>query len=274
MSSLPPTVSSRRASRLVTALVRTLAAAMLSAMTGAVPWADVAAGPVPRAGVFDFVEPAGWQGRMVGRRGADAVSAALAETGRWALADRGLIIGGCAREQLAPPFAVGHLQMLGQRMRTPLAVAGVVDVCEVNARRRTAQITLVAELVETLGGNSLASVRGVASAHAEAGAMVPLDVLVDRALVDAAADIARALTNFEPGAGRVMAVLPDGRVMLDVPEQAGLRPGDRLMVYRDAADDEPVGVLTVQTVKVTVVHAQVLVGGGFRGGDQAVLVAR
>ncbi len=224
----------------------------------------------PRVAVFDFTEPAERPGRLVGRRAADAVFAALGEVGWWQRVDRAAVLLACADEGLAPPFGVGYLQMLGERLRAPLAIVGLVQACRVNAAGRTAQVTLIAELVETLGGNSLASVRGVASARAE-NEPLALAQVVDRALTEAAGDLVRALTNFEPTGGQVVTVLPDGRVVLDVPEKPGVRPGDTLLVLRRG---EAVGALKVETVHLTVTHAQTLTGEEFRGGDRAVLVAR
>jgi len=232
--------------------------------------ADAPELPVPRAAVFDFTEPAEWPGRLIGRRAADAVFAALRESVRWRTVDRAAVLLACADEGLVPPFAVGHLQMLGERLGAPLAVAGLVQVCEVNAERRSAQVTLIAELVETLGGSSLASVRGVASARAEDEPLA-LAQVVDRALAEAAGDLVRALTNFEPAGGQVVTTLPDGRVVLDVPAEPEVRPGDTLLVLRGG---EAAGALKVESVNLTVVHARPLAGEEFRGGERAVLVAR
>ena len=245
-----------------------IGAALVAAASGC--GADEPALPAPRVAVLDFTEPAQRPGRLIGRRAADAVFAALGASGRWRTVDRAAVLLACADEGLAPPFAVGHLQMLGDRMRAPLAVAGLVQVCEVNAGRRTAQVTLIAELVESLGGSSLASVRCVASARA-GDEPLALGQLLDRALGEAAGDLVRALTNFEPTGGQVVTTLPDGRVVLDVPEQPGVRPGDGLLVFRGR---EPVGALKVETVTLTVTHARPLAGEEFRGGDRAALVAR
>lgn len=228
-------------------------------------------GPRPRAAVFDFDEADDWPGRLAGRRAAEAVHVALAEAGVWDLADRSVVINICADEGLEPPYGVGYLQMLGERLGTALAVTGRVEVCQVNPGRRAAQVTVVTELVETAEGSSLRSVRGVAAEQAQRGEVVTLEELVDRALVQVAGDVARALTNFEPTAARLVTTLPDGRVVLDAPQKPGLRPGDVLLVF---AGDRPAGLLRVQSMKLTVVHAQVIGGEDFRGGQRAVLVAR
>ena len=260
-----PTGSALRLAGLLTAIgALALAAFAAHAQAGA----EV---PRPRAAVFDFTDPAGWPGRLVGWRAAEAVHAALAEAGRWGLADRAVVVKACADEDLEPPYGVGYLQMLGARLGTPLAVTGLVEVCEVNPRRRAAQVTLVAELVETGEGASLRSVRGVAAAQAAHGEAVTLDELVDRALAQAAADVAQALANFEPAEGRIVTTLPDGRVVLDAPERPGMRPGDVLLVF---AGERSAGLLRVQSMTLTVVHARVVSGERFHGGQRAVLVAR
>lgn len=227
--------------------------------------------PRPRAAVFDFTEPTSWPGRLVGRRAAAAVHAALAEDGRWDLSPRAVVVKACEDEGLEPPLGVGYVQMLGERLGTPLAVTGLVEVCAVNPTRRSAQVTLVAELIETPGGASLRSVRGVAAARAARNEAVTLDQLVDRALVQAAGDLVRALTNFDPAVARVVTTLPDGRVVLDAPDRSDIRPGDVLMVF---SGERSSGLLRVQSVNLTVVHAQVVSGEDFRGGQQAVVVAR
>ena len=78
--------------------------------------ADAPELPAPRVAVFDFTEPAERPGRLIGRRAADAVFAALGEAARWRTVDRAAVLLACADEGLAPPFAVGHLQMLGERL--------------------------------------------------------------------------------------------------------------------------------------------------------------
>ena len=161
-----------------------------------------AQGPRPRASVFDFTEPAGWPARLVGWRAAEALHAALTEADRWDLADRAVIVKACAEQGLEPPLGVGYLQMLWDRLGTPLAVTGLVEVCEVNPVRRVAQVTLVAELAETGGGASLRSVRGVAAAPAARDEVVALDQLVDRALAQAAGTWRGSWPTSSPPPGR------------------------------------------------------------------------
>ena len=231
--------------------------------------------PAPRAAVFSFVGPVDYPGRMVGRRAADAVFASLAEEGPWELVKRGLIERLCETEQARPPFAVGYLQMLGHRAKAPLAVTGIVEVCEVNSARGTAQVTLLVELVETLEGASLASHRGIGSAQRRADEVAPIDAIVDRALQEAALDAVRKLTTFDVATAMVAVTLPDGRVMLDGPEEPALRLGTRLLVYRRAgAGPEAIGVLEVRQSRLTVVHAHPIAGDDFRQGDRAIVVAR
>jgi len=227
--------------------------------------------PTPTAAVYDFTEPVTWEGRLVGRRAADAVFLALTEEGQWAQADRVTLQRMCEREGIGPPFGVGHLQMLGERLSAPLAVTGLVEVFEVNPTRGAVQATLLVELVEAIGGASLTSVRGVSSARRSEEEVEPLAVVADRALAEAAGDVARALTGFGRVVASVVMPLPDGRVVLEGPEKPPLSPGDKLLVMRG---ERALGVLQVATVQHTVIHATPLSGEGFAAGDRALLVAR
>ena len=236
--------------------------------------ADDAAGPyVPTVAVFPLTDPDEQPHRMVGRRACDAIHAALQAEGPWELADPAWLLRLSEAEGLLPPLAVGHLQMIGQRMRAPLAIGGLVESCVLNPERGVAQVTLAIELVETLGGSSLASARGVASAQREQGE--PLDLALDRALSEAAADAARHLTAFDTASAVVVSTLPDGRVVMDGPLEPRIKPGTKLLVLRGGEmTPQVIGAVQVKTSSLTVLHAEPLSGEGFFQGDRAVVVAR
>ena len=224
---------------------------------------------VPVAAVFPLADPADLPGRMIGRRAADAVWAGLRAEAPWELADAAWLLRMCESEGVRAPFAVGHLQMIGQRMRAPLAVAGLAENCRLNPERGTAQVTLLVELVETFGGSSLATARGVASATREPGE--PLDAALDRALTEAALDVARQLVSFDAASAIVVTTLPDGRVLMDGPAEPRIKEGSKLLIFRGV---EAIGAVAVKTSKLTVLHADPLVGEGFFQGDRGVVVAR
>lgn len=229
--------------------------------------------PVPRVAVFPFADPADTPDRMIGRRASDAVGAALEDQATWEIVDPGWLLRLCENEEAEAPFAVGYLQMLGERARAPLAVTGWVEGFELNHQRGVAQVTLAVELVETMSGTRLASSRGVASAKREQGEV--LGQTIDRALAESGADAARELTSFDPLAAVVVATLPDGRVMLDGPMEPRIKPGARLLVFRGAAGSaKSIGSLEVKTSRVTVLHALPIAGDDFMQGDRAIVVAR
>lgn len=246
-----------------------LALLCLAAIGGAACAQDGPALLKPRVGVFPFTDPADLPDRMIGRRAGDAAYAALKAESPWELVDPGWLLRLCENESVRAPFAVGYLQMLGQRASAPLAITGWVETCQVNPERGTVQVTLAAELVETLGGVSLASGRGVASARREAGEVV--GQVIDRALTEAAGDAVRQLTSFDPLTAVVVASLPDGRVMMDGPREPRIKPGAKLLVFRG---DKIVGTVEVKTSSVTVLHARPISGEGFFQGDRGVQVAR
>lgn len=244
---------------------------MVAALT-LVPGACAADEPTaltPRAALFPFADPVEQPDRMIGRRASDAAWAALREQGPWELVDPGWLLRLCEAEDARAPFAVGYLQMLGQRASASLAVTGSVESCKLNHDRGVAQVTVAIELVETLVGAKLASGRGVASTKRAEGEV--LGQAIDRALMEACADAARELTSFDPLSAVVVASLPDGRVMMDGPREPRIKPGAKLLVFRG---DTVVGTLEVKTSRVTVLHARPTAGEGFRQGDRAVVVAR
>lgn len=229
--------------------------------------------PVPRLAVFPLADPADTPDRIIGRRASDAVWAALEDQATWELVDPGWLLRLCENEGAEAPFAVGYLQMLGQRANAPLAVTGWVEGFELSHQRGVAQVTVAVELVETMSGTRLASSRGVASAKREQGEV--LGQAIDRALAEAGADAVRELTSFDPLAAVVVATLPDGRVMLDGPLEPRIKPGAKLLVFRGTAGSaKPIGSVEVKTSRVTVLHALPIAGDDFMQGDRAIVVAR
>jgi hypothetical protein len=240
----------------------------LTAATGALA-ADEAPQLTPRAAVFPFADPVEQPDRMIGRRASDAAWAALTEQAPWELVDPTWLLRLCEAENARAPFAVGYLQMLGQRASAPLAVTGSIEECAINFKRGVAQVTVGMHLVETLGGVKLASGRGVASAKREDGEV--LGQAIDRALIEACGDASRELTSFDPLTAVVVTALPDGRVMMDGPREPRIKPGAKMLVFRG---DELIGAVEVKTSRVTVLHAQPISGEDFVQGDRAVFVAR
>ncbi len=257
------------------ALWMLLTAIIMLGLASASTDADETGESWPRAAVFNLLDDGNYPDRLIGRRAADAVFVALIEEAPWELVSRTRLQRLCEAEAARAPFAIAYLQMLGHRVRAPLALTGVVEVCEVNKGRGTAQVTLLVELLETLEGATLASKRGVGSARRSDDEVAPIDQIVDRALSDAARDAVRKLTTFHQGTAMVAATLPDGRVMLDGPDEPALEVGSKLLVYRGADPRrEMIGALEVKESRLTVIHAQPLAGEEFRQGDRAVVVAR
>jgi len=194
--------------------------------------AQEADAPAVRVAVYDFIEPNDYQGHLVGRRAAEAVQFALAERGAWELVERGALLRECAAEGVSAPFGVGYLQMFGRRLNASLAVPGLVQACAVNPQRGTAQVTLVCELIEAIGGEGLGSFRGVGSARREPEETVALDVVLDRALTEAAANAVDAMMAFDAWTTTVMARLGDDQALLQPLGEDRIKPGDKAIVCR------------------------------------------
>jgi hypothetical protein len=232
--------------------------------------------PKVRVAVYDFTGPRHYQGHMVGRRAAEAAHALMLGERRWEMVNRAALLRLCAREEASPPFALGYLQMFGEKLEAPLALCGFVENCIVNPERGSAQVTLVSELIETIEGGSLQSITTVASSERAAGETLTLDEVVDQALTQAAEDLVAAIYSFEPLAAPVMADVTEAKVLLDAGTKAGLAPGAKMLAYRRAGDDWVVmGALLVESVTEDISHARVTAQReAIRPNDRAVLVAR
>ena len=199
------------------------------------------------------------------------------EAGQWQLIERPDLMRQCASEDVRAPFGIGYLQMFGRRLNAPLAVCGLVQNLVVNETRGSAQVTLVGELIETIDGNSLASVRAVGSASRDGDETVALDKIIDRALVEATGDLALALSAFDAWHTTVVTGLSPTSAMLNTPADTDVQPGTKLLVFRPAGGGWSIvaaaqalrGGKNTMRVKVLTQAAEAL-----KPGDLAVAVAR
>ncbi len=246
---------------------------------GAAPGAHAQAVDAPEvyAAVYDFAAPSGYAGRLIGLRAAEALHGALADGGPWQLIKRPDLMRQCAAEDVRAPFGVGYLQMFGRRLNAPLAVCGLVQNLVVNEQRGSVQVTLIGELIETIDGNSLASVRAVGSASRDGDETVALDEVIDRALVEATGDLALALGAFHAWRTTVVTGLSPTSAMLNTPADTDVQPGMKLLVVRAGAGGWGI-VAAAQvlrgdnnTVRVKVITQAT---EALKAGDVAVAVAR
>lgn len=229
----------------------------LGCLTGAAaPAADL---PTVRAAVYDFTDPADYEGHLVGRRAAEAVHTALAATEVWGLVERAALLRACAAEGVEAPFGAGYLQMFGRRLDASLAVVGLVQTCAINTERGTAQVTVVAELIEAIGGEGLGSFRGVGSAARGADETVTLDEVLDRALTEAAGNLVVTLTAFNAWSTAVSARMGEDQVLLQPLADPRIAMGEKAIVCRRGPQAWTlVAVIEVQRADDTSVRARIV----------------
>ncbi len=233
--------------------------------------------PAVYAAVYDFVAPGRYEGHMIGRRLGEALHASLASEAPWTLVPRNDLLRQCATEGVSAPVGVGYLQMFGRRLNAPLAVTGMVQNLVVNQERGTVQVTLVAELLETIDGNSLTSVSAVGSASREGDATMAMDEILDKAFMEAVGDLGSALSAFDPWVTTVLTGMNAQKAILNAPADTEVQTGTKLLVFRQAGGGwSIVGALQVTRGSKDTIRAKMLTTSEdpLRTGDVAVAVAR
>ena len=264
---------------MLTALYRRLAylglPAVLSLLTVAA-WADGPAptGPQPRAAVFAFNDLGAYRGHALGQRAAARVQTELRNTGRFALIARADVRRECAALDLRPPFAVGNQQQVMARVGADVAVTGVVQNCALDAHNATANVTLIGELTEAIGGEQIAVVKAVGAAHAEHKSPVPADELVEEALAAAGKQLAQSLTAGPLITGKVVAhIAGDERVTLEADAPGSFVAGMRALIFRRKDDGgwELGAVASIESVQKPRATGKLLSAKGqLKEGDVAV----
>jgi len=249
--------------------------AVLSLLALAV-WADEAAptGPKPRAAVFAFHDLGAYKGHALGQRAAARVQTELRETGRFVLIARADVRRECTALDLRPPFPVGYQQQILARLGADLAITGVVQNCTLDARNSAANVTLIAELTEAIGGEQVAIVKAVGAAHAERNNPVPADELAEEALAAAGKQLARSLTAGPLITGKVVAhIAGDERVTLEADAPGSFVAGMRALIFRRKDDGawELGAVASIESVQKPRATGKLLSAKGqLKEGDVAV----
>ncbi|MCD6361596.1 MAG: hypothetical protein J7M38_12135, partial [Armatimonadetes bacterium] len=138
------------------------------------------------------------------------------------------------------------------------------------------QVTLVCELIEAIGGESLGSFKAVGSSARGRDEVVTLEEIVDRALIEAAGNMAEKLTSFNAWSTTVMARLAEDQVMLQPLEDVEIEVPEKAIVCRRTPEGwRLIAVVEVRQANANSIHARVVSGlSAPQPNDVVVCVAR
>lgn len=218
-------------------------------------------------------------GGLLGRRAADQLALDLGNTGAWRVLDRAQTDRACRQRELSPPYAVGYMQAVGHALGADLVAGGTVQTVTVDARAGVARLALYVEIVDQVSGQLVVGAQQKAEARRDSAKPEPTDVLVGRALAEACAKAAK-LSAAGPGAQGEVTDPGDGKaVVLKLADQAVLKPGQRLLLYRAITEGEErlpgklIAAVMVAKSDATTTEARVLArSGDIHTGDIAVTI--
>ena len=187
--------------------------------------------------MFAFNDLGAYKGHAVSQRAAARVQTELRDTERFVLIPRADVRRECAALNLRPPFPVGYQQQIMARVGADVAITGVVQNCALDPRNSSASVTLIGELTEAIGGEQVAIVKAVGTAHAERKTPVPADELVEEALTAAGKQLVGSLTAGPLIMGKVVAhIAGDERVTLEADAPGAFVAGMRALIFRRKDD--------------------------------------
>lgn len=233
----------------------------------------------PALAVLPLQNLSGYGGLLLGRRAADQLALDFGGSGAWRVLERAQSDRACEQRELTPPYAVGHMQEVAHALGADLVCSGAVQSLEVDARAGVVRLTMHVEVIDQISGQMVVASRLAVNARRSADDPEPTDVLVGRALAQAAAEAAKLAAAGPRAQGEVSSPGVNGEVQLSFPSDHGLRTGQRCLLYRPATDangkvpGKLLAALMVTRVDGNVLRAKVLArSGDIHTGDMAVPV--
>jgi hypothetical protein len=243
--------------------------------------ASAQAGPFrPAVAVLRLRNLSAYGGDLLGRRAADQLALDLGSTGVWRVQDRTQTDRACLQRDLRPPYAVGYMQEIGHALAADLVSSGALQAVEVDPRAGVVRVTIYVEAVDQVSGQLVVGTQQSAETRRDTDHPLPTDVLVGRAVAVACAKAAKVTALGPALQGEVTDPRDSKSVLLKLPEQAALRPGQRLLLYRAVTEGEAhvpgrlIAALMVTEAKAGSAEARVLAhSGDIHTGDIAVTVS-
>ena len=199
-----------------------------------IPAEEVKPPPIPKVVVLDFEAPKD-QPEILGRKAADAVALALAETGKYEVASRTELEAAIQRLRLTPPLLPTQFALLARELKARLVVYGKVVKVIVDEKGGRAGVQLQMLFHDRYLDVPVNGAHVLAMTPPRPG--VTPDILIDHALSLAANQAVQQA---------IMTRLPEGQVMQRVGNSViinrghdqGIRNGMQLWVYRLVRDPE------------------------------------
>jgi hypothetical protein len=230
---------------------------------------------VPRLAVLEMHNRSDYRGHMVSRRTAESLAQSFQSIGRWDIVEQAEVRRVCREMDLQPPFAVGYQQALGHRLGADLILNGYVEEVRISPDDGAVSVQLVLDIVDRICGQSVGSVQVHGSARRVDSNPRPTDFIFDEALTSACRQAAELAAKV-PGYSATVVSVSANTVVLDTSLPLVATVGDRLLLYRQAAESaghKLVGALMVTTVDETQLQTAIMgKASELYSGDEAVCV--
>lgn len=221
----------------------------------------------------------GYGGSLLGRRAADQLALEFGSSGAWRVLDRAQSDRACQQRELVPPYAVGYMQDVAHALGADLICSGAVQTMDVDARGGVVRLTMHVEIVDQISGQMVVVSRPAVVVRRNVADPEPTDLLVSRALAQAAVEAAKLAAAGPRAQGEVTGPEANGELRLVFPADSGITTGQRCLLYRPTTDGDGnvpgrlLAALMVTRAEGTSVRAKVLArSGDIHTGDLAVPV--
>jgi hypothetical protein len=199
-----------------------------------IPTEEVKPPPIPRVVVLDFEAPKD-QPEILGRKAADAVALALAETGRYEVTSRTELEAAIQRLRLTPPLLPTQFALLARELKARLVVYGKVVRVIVDEKGGRAGVQLQMLFHDRYLDVPVNGAHVLAMTPPRPG--ITPDILIDHALSLAANQAVQQAMATRLPEGQIMQRVGNS-VIINRGHDQGIRNGMQLWVYRLVRDPE------------------------------------
>lgn len=188
--------------------------------------------------ILDFHDRTKSEQGVLSWEAADALAAALDESGTFQPASTQQVRGELAARHMAAPFRLGEARALARDMKADAILMGQVLLRRIHEQQRMVQVMLKASLYAPEGEKPCLVASGVGQVTWGADVTPALQAETTRALRQAADQIASELNQVKSVVGIVYMAMGGRRVLLDVGREDGVEKGAVFSVYRRAYNRE------------------------------------
>jgi hypothetical protein len=212
---------------------------------------------IPAVIVLDFTNLSGYNGDLVGRSAAAAVSQAMTDSDRWEVLSSTVVNTAINNLGLTPPLDLSAIRQLGREADADSIVVGQVYAVQITDNPRQARVGVRVEMRDVTSGELVNGAVETAQSGARPGYSGDPQVLVDEAIRKAAFQAVTTMNQNRLPQGTILNTQVTGtgqrEVLINIGAQNGVQEGMEFIVTRNNTQVSRLRIVRVEPDQSTAI---------------------